>query len=335
MNLFIINSPFQLFQTKCIIDSKKTDKLENVVLIILNQFESNNSVLINASKKYFENITEVRYGYLEINKNERKVSLWRKTISLLKILVFNISLFFTRFNNLYLGEFRNPFLIFFSNLIICKERILLDDGFSSIDLQNSKSISLRSLDGILRKEYYYSPLFDLKSPTTQVIKKCLNQKFRHIENKVLIVGNNLSESDTVSIENELKYIAFIRNKHPEIPIWYKPHRFESEEKLNIMKDKNLISGVFNFDYPLEFFLLESNSLPKFIYGINSTSLFSSLLIENKEVEIHNIVLDKSYYLSQRKFENHQKTKKFFDQISGKFNLKLESTYIENDINFNA
>lgn len=322
MNLFIVNSPFQIFQSFTIIKSSKN---HNVLIILINQFENKDTY--KETINFFGSNCKIQFIKLPISKNNFVVKKHHFLLFIIESFIKSFHLLTKKIDYLYLGEYRNPVISSFANFFKVNKRICLDDGFSSKNLINKSSLKLPFSTDFNKKIYLYNTIFNNTNPIVCDMSIVLNDGLDIVKNSVLVFGNNLSESNTVSVENELLYLSKVKKDNLDKVIIYKPHRFEDHYKLQKFKNKNLFDQIFTSALSFEFYLLKYKSIPKKVYGINSTTLYTCLLI-NKPIEIVSVLFEKSLYITNNKYENHLSTHMLIKDVSLKFKKNVKTLILK-------
>lgn len=326
-NLFIITTPFQLLGA---LEAIEYFKLNNNILVIIdNNLEKNReqiTSLIEKNNLFFNEI--VRHGEKNKSKFLQNFFLVKK---LQKI----------EFNNIYIGDLGSIQKIIISNLQSNKI-YLLDDGAKTILIHKKLKEKSKIFKSSLRQLRF--SLLGLKTSTTQTIsifsffnldrinnceilkhefgffKKVNKLKSKNIENKVFILGQPIVENHRVKKEAYEKYLNFVISENINSEIYYLMHRREDINLLNSYKLNTKINFI-ESRKPGEFFFSELNYIPKTIYGVNTTLMYSLSSIFNN-LDIYAYVFNNNEIL-----KNHDWFKESIKYF-GKNNIKLIGENVE-------
>jgi len=325
MNLFIIESPFQLF---CAQEALRHFSCKENQLVILYSPEYRNNAQIKATleKDIWKQVSEV-YRHAMGSLSYMTVFPYIQVAKMIYQIRKN------RYEKLFIGEYRTQLMHIFLNNLQFNEAYLLDDGTATIIIQSeyftlsnnelaahlNRSLGLwkKMLLGVcgLRTNPYNQlinifSIFDL-SPINEeqkVIKNdfsfyasILNQKVIE-DNYVYFLGGNWSEEGIISNEDYFSLLYEVRKYFncKRKKIYYLPHRREDENKLHNLEEK-LGWQIIKPDVPIELFLLREKILPSEITGFMSTALFSlSILFIRSNIKLY------SFYLSDKILMKRQK-----------------------------
>ncbi len=295
-SLVIIESPFQLLSA---IEAQNNFKIDDLIIVIkyTNNPKTNNQIDWILSKNSFKKIIKLpKFKKISINDY------------LLAFLIFIWKIRKASFNYIFVGEPRSVIMKCFILNLKHNNYYLLDDGSSTIIIQNqiikdndssilnqhlSKGMTFRKIFfKILGLKYNFNisanffTCFNLKSIENQDI---LKHNFYHIQeigkkdsldNTVYFIGGNLSEIEAIDQEKEVYLISKIAEyyKIKGLKIIYCCHRRESKIKLDKISNISNISKLYFPEYPLELEFIIKNISAKHISSFCSTALYTSTLI---------------------------------------------------------
>ncbi|WP_026803575.1 hypothetical protein [Aliarcobacter lanthieri] len=289
MNLFIVESPFQLLSA--IEASKYFSNKENLFVIKYNKKESNIRQLKKIKDLFrLGNVIEIKPLLSNFDSN---IQLF---ILLKKFAKENIV-----FNKIFIGEYRSfhmrKFFDYFSKI----ESFCLDDGnityqiFQLIKDKKDEYYFNNGRKGLIKKIVYKTQsilfglnnleikrdiklftCFDISKENKHIVHNFSNikkeYKVSNSENIVYFYGAYL---EIVGISKE-KQIIFLEEvieffKKMNLDMVYLPHRLESEEKLNLIKNKLNLEIIKN-EFPAEIQLLVNGFIPMYIASFGSSIL---------------------------------------------------------------
>lgn len=339
MNLFIVESPFQLLSA---IEANKYFENEENVLIIKyspEKFAKNSNEQLILLKNYtnWENIYEIgnSSSYFILN---------------LKLLLFikNIQRDFSKIDKIFIGEYRSWYMRQYFNILNPRKCFSLDDGNITIELAKSyistgkeykfpktfKSIIKNIINNFLLLLLFYRvpknrininlfTCFDV----SQFLQKdrFIEHSFEYLKEKnkmkdclqdtVYFFGANLSELDLISEQEEMKILKKISYyfNDKNIKLIYLPHRRELPKKLEFIKN-NLGIELRYSKYPAEIEFILMNEKPQYLASIVSTALHTvSKIVSFDEIIAFKLPLDKinKMYLEDivTTYEEYKKTMK--------------------------
>ncbi|MCC5842581.1 MAG: hypothetical protein JJT96_20860 [Opitutales bacterium] len=227
----------------------------------------------------------------------------------LREILFQFSLFFRlrrySINELFIGDFRSPWMQNVRSTQRHKSCFLLDDGVVTIDVQkillrsgkfryrDSGGFGLRPLFRWLldrigvtefstNKPVHLFTAFDLHSDLHQM-QKYLKNDYRTARKKSVLktlipgqcfhFGTKYSEAGFFSIETEIAFLnkvcSFYRNRN--IEFIYIPHRDDCSTKISRISE-DLKCRIMPLDSPAELFFLSERMIPQFASAAFSTAL---------------------------------------------------------------
>lgn len=342
MNLFIVESPFQLLSAIEANNYFKDDKNILIIKYSPEKFAKNSNEQLRLLKNYinWENIYEI----------DNSLSYF---ISNLKLLLFikTIEKKFNKVDKIFIGEYRSWYMRQYFNILNPKQCFSLDDGNITIELAKSyiptgkeykfpktfKNIIKNIINNsFLLLLFYRVPknrididlftCFDMK----QFLEKdrFIEHSFKYLkeknkikgilENTVYFFGGNLSEIGSISMEEEIKLLKniyfYFNNKN--IKMIYLPHRRESSKKLEFIKSSFGIE-LRHSKYPAEIEFTLMKEIPQYLASIVSTALHTvSKIVSFDETIAFQLPLEKinRIYLEDiiTTYEEYKKTMKVID-----------------------
>lgn len=299
-HLFIIESPFQLLSALEASNYFKGE--ENVFVIKYSSYKthSNNNEQLLLLK------SEIDSG--KIYEILPSISTRLTNIKLL-ILIYKIKKTYKFIDKVFLGEYRSWVQREFVNNLSPKKCYILDDGNVIIALQNDYiptgkyyyfgNSHLSKISEQLQ-HFFWSKLlfpfqkekmfvwnlftcFDLKANSSK--QDIVKHSFQHLRKRgeskpilnyvVFFFGGNLSELEILTREEEIFQIERIKFyfENKNIKLKYIPHRRESKEKLEIIKNQ-LNIDILIFSLPAEIEFIMMSYVPQFIASFFSTALYT-------------------------------------------------------------
>lgn len=300
MNLYIVESPFQLL---CAIEARSHFSLEKENSLLL--------VKLTKNKKSNDQLKKIATKF-----NFKRVLFLPQIIALTFSDMLMLFIFFywkllnKKFNYIFLGEVKNAVVRSAVNNLNYRHYFFLDDGISTFAIQNKliNNINLNSLthenNRIKKLIVLISKFLNLKlNEYTEVnwfscfsLNKLSNQTIikhqfdslkvkRSLEvndkNVSYFIGSPISEDGKLSTKDELIHIERIAKyfQNKGVKVQYCVHRRESETKLNFITRIENIQLRYP-DYPLEIdFLLKGISIFE-VGSFISTTLISLPIIYN-------------------------------------------------------
>ena len=298
-SVFILNSPFQYYLALELVKKRSFDKASLVFLYSKN--ESNNSIIdevvyyLNRQKNNKIGITRLT---LPVSKNGLKVS----RIDILKFMFSSVICRFIKLNEsyheLYLGEYRNIYISFLSNLLCARKRYVIDDGLASFS--HIYSISTNLYLGLFRKCFYETNSFFINPQ--DYLSHLDSFKYKQLDS-ICFIGSNSVENQTISPQSELRMLDKIQRLNIGDEIFYRPHRFEDFNKVK-QYTQRLNTPIIKSNLPFELDLLIFGNLHKTYIAYNSTVIVYLAILKNflnLEIDIFNIVYSEDEYFQEKKF----------------------------------
>lgn len=339
MNLFVVESPFQLLSA---IEANYFFKNEQNILIINyppQKFHSKN----NDQLKLLKDLMIWDQVY-ELDKNLSYFEFNLKLLILIKKIKKNLKMI----DKVFIGEYRSWYMRQCFNVLNPEQCFIIDDGANTIAMQKDfiptgKYYEIRDFRSLIRKIINYLSIFLLfyKIPNTrkdinlftsfdlmpysnkqtiikhnfEYIKAKMSDK-KVLKNCVYFFGSIMTEDNFMEefVEfEELKKIAnyFILRGVSEVV--YMPHRRESKEKIDKIK-KELNFEIRYNQYPAEIEFILMDEVPEYLASFYSTALHTvSTMIDFKEVLAFELPYEKisqTYREGTREiYETYQKTMK--------------------------
>lgn len=289
MNLFIVESPFQLISA--IEASKYFNNEKSLFVIKYNKKQSNISQLEKIKNLFnLDNVIEINPLLSNFDSNIQLLLLLKKFDKEKK-----------NFNRIFIGEYRSFHMRKFFDYFSKAESYCLDDGnityqiFQLIKEKKDEYYFSNGFKGLLKKTIYklqsrlfglnkleikreikLFTCFDISKENKHIVHNFSNikkeYKVSNSENIVYFYGAYL---EIVGISKE-KQIIFLEEaieffKKMNLDMVYLPHRLESEEKLNLIKNKLNLEIVKN-EFPAEIQLLVNGFVPEYIASFGSSIL---------------------------------------------------------------
>ncbi|MFX4235813.1 hypothetical protein ACOL3F_07695 [Aliarcobacter butzleri] len=344
MNLFIVESPFQLLSAVEVNNYFGNEKNILIIKYSPEKLAESNNQQLRLLKNYinWENIYEIDNSLSYFISN-LKLLLFIKTIQK-ELAKDNI-------DKIFIGEYRSWYMRQYFNILNPKKCFSLDDGNITIELAKSyiptgkeykfpktyKSIIKNIINNFLLLLLFYrvpKKRIDIDLFTCFDVKQFL-EKDRYIEhsfeylkeknkmkdileNTVYFFGGNLSELDLISEQEEIKLLKsifyYFNNKN--IKMVYLPHRRESSKKLEFIKNSFGIELRYS-KYPAEIEFTLMKEIPQYLASIVSTALHTvSKIVSFDETIAFQLPLNKinKIYLEDivTTYEEYKKTMKVID-----------------------
>lgn len=311
MNLFLIESPFQLINAIEALNCYE-DTYENSMFLCLNIYGEKNRNQINKVVEEFGITNYVILVDLDVKNKYNELKLINRISLTIKKLVDKNG----TIKSIFIGDLRSYYFTLILNNLRTKAKIIaLDDGNANIQIikkinekrtpeigNNSNRIkkSLYTIMGYSSKPiepdefftYYYDLFPDpinvkLVKNSFNILSSRLSRKT--VGNFCYFLGNKISE---VGIVSEAKYLerlklafTYIQLSSKISKIYYIPHRGEDHTKIS--KLKNLVNvEILNAEMPFELFLVFAEELPLSINSFFSSALDSAKRLLASEIEIN-------------------------------------------------
>lgn len=187
------------------------------------------------------------------------------------------------------------------NKVEAKKLVIIDEGIGVFSLtkkyleKRKGKTEVKSLryDRRRKNAYEFFTSYPIEKYVEGVSKKRIKRnEFRMLKSKSktesntskcgLILGTERNER-TKNIYTKFlnESINFMKNKANKI--WYKPHRMETDNQIEKVKDVRGVKIMDN-EYPIEIALTREKTVPKYVAGFASTAIHSILKVYEKEVE---------------------------------------------------
>lgn len=314
-NLYIIESPLQALCALEISLGKKNESHAIIARISSGYRTRNDLQILNILEKrtwdYKNTIKHSSYSNPVIMQFENLFFL------------FNIEKTFKgKITNLYLGEFRSPFMHMAKVAVKADSTYLLDDGAVSIKVIRKyidKGLYYPSDTFYPSKKLYktafkiiYSKYldFDIINRNIQVLTAFTHQNNKNLEkisfenikstfNKDQVINNSIvyyfgskySEAGILDLDYEILFLKSIKEFYEKInkKVVYFAHRDESDEKLKIIS-KELSFEIRSPTVTAEYYLLDTATLPSEVAGAY-TSILNNVKVIFPEVTVRSFQLD--------------------------------------------
>ncbi|MFW2552961.1 hypothetical protein [Aliarcobacter butzleri] len=291
MNLFIVESPFQLLSA---IEAGKYFNNEKSLFVIKYNKKESNVIQLKKIKDLFnlKNVVEISPLFSNFDSNIQLFLLLKK-FAKEKVV----------FNKIFIGEYRSFHMRKFFDYFSKAESYCLDDGnityqiFQLIKEKKDEYYFSNGFKGLSKKIIYemQSIVFGLNNLEIKRDIKLFTCFDIPRENKHIIHGfSNIKKEYEITESNNVVYfygayleiigipkekqIIFLEEvidffKKMNLEIVYLPHRLESEGKLNLIKNKLNLKIIKN-EFPAEIQLLVDGFIPKYIASFASSVLVS-------------------------------------------------------------
>ncbi|RLA83865.1 MAG: hypothetical protein DRG78_03115 [Epsilonproteobacteria bacterium] len=298
MNLFIVESPFQLLSA---IEANNYFKETSILIVKYNMEEKNNTQLSSIINKFsnFGKVIEIKATKTNYDAN---LKLFFLLVKLKKENIF--------YNKIFIGEYRSYHMRKFFDILNPDECFVLDDGniiFSVIKyiINKKDEYYFDGIKGKIKKSIYSMQVFylglakykirrDISIFTCFNINSELNTKIiKHNFNHIKSIGSAHSSKDIVYFyganleelginkEVEIKYLMYVVKYYNNIDykIMYVSHRKETKEKLLYIENRLAIPIIKNI-YPAEIQLILDDVVPRHISSFVSSVLITLPILYN-------------------------------------------------------
>lgn len=248
-------------------------------------------------------------------------------------------------DRLILGNYSNFISQYFTQQI-SSEIYILDDGSGSIWVSEKRIAEIKEGIPLFDNNYYkkglgivkllmgfysykISPKFtfftsytvDVISPDQYVFNaynylkslyscQTINVKLEYF------IGSPISETGYVSEDSEIEMIINYAKQLKESKLLYIPHRLDSSNKINRLKQS---VEILNFELPIEFALAQNTALPIKMGGFFTSALPILAKIMNNDVLLFSLKIPGHYYLTKKK---EQRTFDIYKILSSINKIKL-------------
>lgn len=290
MNIYILDSPLQMISA--LIAAKNTNS--NILIVKLSpSINENRKQLLSLIAKN-ENIWD-SIRIIESSKNP--IVTFIKSILLVKQLKDKCQ---GKVESLYFGEFRSLVIHIIRLCLKAKNEYLIDDGAITISIQSKYILNncyyfpANSLLDKLRYKLlciiFRVNLMDLDAPDlfsffdfkNMMLTGQINTYPRQYtqttlvnKNVVYFFGSKYSENKLMSESDELKLIELAVKYLSHLDFVYIPHRGDSEEKVNKIRNKRI--KVLSLNEPAEVYFDSKKIMPEYVAGFWSTVLYSAYI----------------------------------------------------------
>ncbi|KTD04616.1 hypothetical protein OQJ19_06305 [Fluoribacter gormanii] len=184
------------------------------------------------------------------------------------------------YNHVVVGSYFSGVLKFFSNMVVKKEVVLLDDGVATL-------LADRIIKNKEIKKYLAFSIFQLdKENYKQVYLNSFNSlanKFMcsiHPDNCIFFIGQILVDMSAIELDDYVRLVEFAVNNSPDVIVHYIPHRAESSEVIHRIAAIPRVN-ILLADVAIEYYLLKNQWYPEKLYSVISTALYSLSCIFQK------------------------------------------------------
>jgi len=281
VNVFVIESPLQAL---CALEVALSDS-KSLNIVVVNYSGRPNS---RNDKQIERLVKKINWHSVYSLSSNRALSIFfhRSVAKVLGDLSVALS---EREVNLFIGEFRSPWMHFFRPALKPKETFLIDDGAAIINVKRKfidKGVYF-PLEYFSRRiikrftywlSYYNYSAFSFSDSPINICSTFSGLNFgvndhlisfdnvRSIFNKkstlpsdkvVLYFGSKFSEAGMWGYEDEIQFLWHVKKfyESKDMSIIYFPHREESSEKVDVLRDQMKMSIKY-LDEPAEAFLLQ-------------------------------------------------------------------------------
>lgn len=295
-NLFVIQNGTQLLNAIEFIYSRSLVNRENHLLIV-----SISHVIVGEMQRILQKVNFFSQTTIMLPDRILRLSSTHFNI-VLKTIIGGYKLNRQkdlRCNNLIIGNYRNAFCLFIVKNTRSKTVSLLDDGPSTMELDQKWRNKLSGMHKLVHKllgvfEYNllpneifttYADYFSGKELGCSIekneyhfVKSQLTEKIR--TDSVFFVGYPMVQERLVTIENYVKLLRLIKEKTGDYV--YIPHRREGKE---VLDEISKYFEVKKLGLPFEMFLFASDDYPREIRGFFSSVFFNVNTIAGKLIKL--------------------------------------------------
>lgn len=280
-SIFVVCSPYQVI---CAVEAINHFEIHDCLFFVVFHKGDKRNAHLTKCLNYF------KIDYVEISGEYHK---WKHRYNVLKAYIPK----WNKYKRAFVGDFRFGDLLFYSSLYLSNDSnvIFLDDGAASIVEFNKQSKRIKNsleerVDHIcrLRKirygKYYFSQFTDAHNKDLVIIKNEMSffkqiNKEKGSQESVYFIGTNPSRYITnyfdMSVQDYFKRLdvifQVIKKKYSGDSIIYVAHPRDDETYTKILCQQYNIMYM-KSDIAIEIDLLMSDTIPKCVYGFNSTAL---------------------------------------------------------------
>ncbi len=311
MNLFVITSPLQYINAIEALSFFSIKSTEAILVIKLSHD-------INSNQQLQELINKKDWYKIIINKKEKGFWNFIKDLALLK----NLNTNYISFKRVFIGDFLQWNSRMFIINIKAKEYLLLDDGLSTIHIyenclkkiedfrDNRKDVKIKSLIAkILYKlktnisdkkninlftsfKLLAYPNIKIYENNYFVLKSRQNSTLKKMNFSTIIIGSPFVDKNMLSQDTYLNYLSQIQKSYQNTKIKYIPHRAESKNLLNQIKQLDNID-LYTINNSVELEFLDINLTGVTVAGFYSTALVNLNKMYNLN-KIDSFIIDFSH-----------------------------------------
>lgn len=279
-DIYFVESPLQLLSA---VSARKKFNTASILIINLGFVERgiNNKQIIDLVDDYWEKV------YI-INKKTNKTD---SLMSFLTDIVFLSFKYRGKVNRYFFGEYRNPDMAIFGEIVKPHDKILLDDGSFTITAQKkyiqygmqpfSKSIKGKFFN-LISKGYRAPNLYSFFDLDRFLVTGQVNY-FEALARKniclkkglVYFFGSKFTESGSMRAVDEMTVLSKVINFYAEFHLCYIPHRDESEGKIEAIE--KLGYEIKELAGPAETYFDKIEAMPQIVISYYSTVLYSCFI----------------------------------------------------------
>lgn len=177
-----------------------------------------------------------------------------------------------RYEKVVLGSFFSGFQKMISSVVLKNEVVLLDDGVATlladrIISERGGRYSVFSIFDLNKKNYINCEINLFDSIASEY--ECKENE----EYAVFFIGQKLVDIGAMDMAAYVRVLESAVRESSGSVVHYIPHRTESSECLEIVKDVEGLQ-LLHADVAVEYFMLRNKWCPQKIYSVNSTALFT-------------------------------------------------------------
>lgn len=314
-NTIIVESPFQMLCAISFINQNLKNEINQIYFI-------NDKVSKNIK------MTKEIIKLLSFKSSLFNIIDIRNTFIFKRYMVFFRLLLIVRKNNgtLIVGDLNQSYLRFICNRFYGK-KIAIDDGFGSIIAHDRIINGFNSTTEVIKNILsfgYYKSIYPKDIEFHTIYSNYLNGEntFKHnlilgieknklikIERKLFFIGQPLINDGIVEESIYLDYLCNAAMIFQEHELFYLPHRRESQEILEKIKEQNF--SLINTKLIAELEFLTKQELPSVFLGFYSTALLNiKKVLNNKDISFYYKELDNK--VLKRPIENLKKVYEIFE-----------------------
>ena len=314
-DIYFVESPLQLLSAV-----SARNKFNSVSILVINLGDvercKNNKQIIDVVDDDWEKV------YI-INKKTKKTDLLKMFLIDIVFLSFKYR---GKVNRYFFGEYRNPDMAIFGEILSPRDKILLDDGSFTITAQKkyiqhgilpfSNSRKGKVFSFICRS--YSAPnlysFFDLDrflvSGQVNYFEVLVRRNIDLKKGLVYFFGSKFTESGAMRSIDEMAILSKVIKAYTEFHVCYIPHRDEIDGKIEAIK--TLGYEVKELGGPAEMYFDKIEAMPQVVISYYSTVLYSCF-IRFKNVAIKTIDVQ-SYLIKENDRINAKEIYEYYDGL---------------------